>query len=604
MRTHAPRLLGWTAAAGLVAVVLIAGMPALDAGTPGGAYYSAATDKVFWFVQASDLHIGTSGSTDADNLRWLVTTARSVISPQFIVVTGDLTDSTNGNFLGLPNGPYQAEWDEYKSILSGAGITAVDYYDLPGNHDAYSDKYFAYYLANSVQGRATGATQHSWTRTFPFGTYHFLGVNSSDNTGSAFSIFWPYGDHAGLDSSELAYINQKLLANDNANLSFVFGHHPVTDTGASGDTWLYYGHQEFTAALDGYSASSYGYGHTHDSGETHFTGNSYTGAMVNGGVRYVNVGSLGKDTPLVYRVFAVDCDGVSSVSQTVGTWPVVMITAPASKYVGSAVNPYAYTVPNSSDNTIRALVFDAGTVSSVSYRVDASTVWQPMSRLTGSAALWNGLWNASALAPGEHAIEVRATGTTTRSHVIKVDVTGAPPPDQPPVAENNSYAATRDVTLTVPAPGVLGNDRDPEGSSMSAVLVAGATHGTVSLNANGGFTYVPAPGYTGVDAFTYAASDGSLLSNTATVSLTVNAPAADTVTIVGATYTRKTRKLSVTATSSAQPNATLTAVGYGVMTWSAKTRKYSLTVTTTAPPSTVTVTSSLGGTSTANVAIK
>jgi len=33
----------------------------------------------------------------------------------------------------------------------GRKITAADYYDLPGNHDAYNDRYFAYYLANSVQ---------------------------------------------------------------------------------------------------------------------------------------------------------------------------------------------------------------------------------------------------------------------------------------------------------------------------------------------------------------------------------------------------------------------------------------------------------------------
>ena len=50
-------------------------------------------------------------------LRWLVTTARSIINPSFIVATGDLTDSTNGGVLGIPNGPWQAEWDEYKEIL-------------------------------------------------------------------------------------------------------------------------------------------------------------------------------------------------------------------------------------------------------------------------------------------------------------------------------------------------------------------------------------------------------------------------------------------------------------------------------------------------------
>ena len=99
--------------------------------------------------------MGMRGTNDSSRLQWLVTTAKSVINPSFIVVTGDLTDSTNGNLLGIPNGPYQAEWDQYKSILTKAGVTADFYYDLPGNHDAYSDSDFSYYLANSVQGRAT-----------------------------------------------------------------------------------------------------------------------------------------------------------------------------------------------------------------------------------------------------------------------------------------------------------------------------------------------------------------------------------------------------------------------------------------------------------------
>ena len=161
-----------------------------------------------------------------------------------MVVTGDLTDSTNGNFLGIPNGPYQAEWDAYKSILDGNGADPRFFYDLPGNHDAYSDTNFAYYLANSVQGRDQHATQISWTKTFSFGTYHFLGVNSRDNTGAVVQprlalrrLRRARPDRARRSSA------QELADNAAADLTFVFGHHPVTDTGASDDTWLFYGHQ-------------------------------------------------------------------------------------------------------------------------------------------------------------------------------------------------------------------------------------------------------------------------------------------------------------------------------------------------------------------------
>ena len=198
----------------------------LSAGDPHSAYYCSDTDKILWFIHASDTHIGTSGSTDNTNLGWLVGQAKNVINPSFIVVSGDLTDSTNGNIFGYPNGPYQAEWDQYKAIVD-PNVTADFYFDIPGNHDAYNDQYFAYYQANSVQGRATGKTQASWTRTLGSGKYHFLGVNTADNTGKPFSISWPYGDNAGLDGSELSFINGEMSANSDAQLTLVFGHHPL-----------------------------------------------------------------------------------------------------------------------------------------------------------------------------------------------------------------------------------------------------------------------------------------------------------------------------------------------------------------------------------------
>src|SRR5207247_245405 len=48
-------------------------------------------------------------------------------------------------------------------------------------------------------------------------------------------------------------------------------------------------------------------------------------------------------------------------------------------------------------------------------------------------------------------------------------------------------------------------------------------HGTLALNANGSFIYTANSGYTGADSFTYQASDGSLASGLASVSLTVTA---------------------------------------------------------------------------------
>src|SRR4029434_472401 len=85
------------------------------------------------------------------------------------------------------------------------------------------------------------------------------------------------------------------------------------------------------------------------------------------------------------------------------------------------------------------------------------------------------------------------------------------------------YTTTEDTALNMGAPGVLANDSDVDGDTLSAVLVSQPTHGTLSLNSNGSFSYVPAANYNGSDSFTYKANDGQADSGVATVSITITA---------------------------------------------------------------------------------
>src|SRR5206468_2692978 len=82
--------------------------------------------------------------------------------------------------------------------------------------------------------------------------------------------------------------------------------------------------------------------------------------------------------------------------------------------------------------------------------------------------------------------------------------------------------ASSGVLLNVAALGVLGNDTDPDGPSMTVVLVSGPAHAaSFALNANGSFSYQSTSGFSDTDTFTYKVSDGSLFSNIATVTITV-----------------------------------------------------------------------------------
>ncbi|HUR19693.1 MAG TPA: Ig-like domain-containing protein, partial [Vicinamibacterales bacterium] len=108
------------------------------------------------------------------------------------------------------------------------------------------------------------------------------------------------------------------------------------------------------------------------------------------------------------------------------------------------------------------------------------------------------------------------------------------PPNQPPVANGDSYSVQSGNTLTTPAPGVLANDTDPESSPLAAEVVVTSSHGSLNLAANGSFLYTPAAGYVGPDSFTYRVSDSQAWSNTATVALTVTA--APPVTVFTANF--------------------------------------------------------------------
>jgi len=113
-----------------------------------------------------------------------------------------------------------------------------------------------------------------------------------------------------------------------------------------------------------------------------------------------------------------------------------------------------------------------------------------------------------------------------------VTITVTPPGNTAPTAVNDNYFGTED-TLIPQGVSVTANDTDPDLDNLTAVLVGNVAHGTLSLNANGTFSYTPAPDFSGIDSFTYQANDGKTNSlNTATVFLSI-APVNDAPVAVG-----------------------------------------------------------------------
>ncbi len=110
---------------------------------------------------------------------------------------------------------------------------------------------------------------------------------------------------------------------------------------------------------------------------------------------------------------------------------------------------------------------------------------------------------------------------------IRIEVTEV---NDPPVAEDDSYQIQEggSLAITEVRAGVLGNDRDPEGTELTAELVGDASEvtGTLTLRSNGGFDYEPPDSdYNGVVEFQYHARDegGAQSETAATVQIDVQA---------------------------------------------------------------------------------
>ncbi|MDR7251304.1 type 1 glutamine amidotransferase [Nocardioides sp. BE266] len=133
---------------------------------------------------------------------------------------------------------------------------------------------------------------------------------------------------------------------------------------------------------------------------------------------------------------------------------------------------------------------------------------------------------------------------TSASAPTTVTITVGEKPNAAPVAVDNAYEVIAGQELVLGAPGVLGNDTDADGDSLTATKLSDPINGSVVLAGNGGFTYKPDGGFTGKDTFTYRVSDGTATSGIATVRITVkpaggsgDGPAASAVAGASAPFT-------------------------------------------------------------------
>ena len=128
---------------------------------------------------------------------------------------------------------------------------------------------------------------------------------------------------------------------------------------------------------------------------------------------------------------------------------------------------------------------------------------------------------------GPLALRVEASdGLAVAAHAFTLSIT--PVNDAPVALPDAGFAATAGTALVIPAAALLANDTDVDGDALSVTAVGGATGGTVAIGAGGAIVFTPAAGFSGAASFTYTVADGAGGSHTASVSVTVTAPAGQT----------------------------------------------------------------------------
>lgn len=123
----------------------------------------------------------------------------------------------------------------------------------------------------------------------------------------------------------------------------------------------------------------------------------------------------------------------------------------------------------------------------ITYSLNGAPLGMTIDPITGLIS-----WTPGITQTGAQNVTVIASdgrgGTTSQTFSITV---GAAQANRAPTAQDDQYAVRRGDTLTVSAPGVLQNDSDPDGQSLTSALASNSTKGTLNFAADGSFNFTP-----------------------------------------------------------------------------------------------------------------
>ncbi|KAI7903330.1 Metallo-dependent phosphatase-like protein, partial [Cokeromyces recurvatus] len=188
---------------------------------------SNETNKLFYFIQLSDLHI-SKFQPKGHTIHFLhfLQSALPVIKPEFVVVTGDLIDAKDKT--RTTSTQYVEEWQVYRSAVE-QGANNTRWYDMRGNHDCFdlvswqAENNFYRTFGKSAQDLDAGKGIYSWKVSKDYGDYNFIAVDACPKKGPS----RPFNFFGYFTTNTMNRLASKIMSTT-YNHTFIFAHYPTT----------------------------------------------------------------------------------------------------------------------------------------------------------------------------------------------------------------------------------------------------------------------------------------------------------------------------------------------------------------------------------------
>ncbi|XP_060073255.1 transmembrane protein 62-like [Ylistrum balloti] len=313
-----------------------------------------AADKLFWFVQVSDIHISKFyDAKRAPDLLQFCQEQLTVIKPDFVIASGDLTDAK------LPDGrgskQYAEEWKLYQETVQKCHDIVGKWLDIRGNHDDFDvpseDDKKNYFRNYSIQG-PKHPNSYLYHHNKPWGRYSFIAMDACPEPGPR----RPFNFFGYLKNRKIKRLIEHEKETNGSNMTVWFGHYPTSLIILENGTRIRSLMRNATAYLCGHLHTMAGL-----VPKMH--------ARHNTGMLELELGDW-KDNRL-YRVLAIDHDMISFTDEKIGNWPVILVTNP--KHAMYMSDKEALDRPANSTH-IRILIFSPDDITTADVYIDGMFV--------------------------------------------------------------------------------------------------------------------------------------------------------------------------------------------------------------------------------------